>query len=159
MPVMVIIGITGTDGAGKGTVVDYLVTYKGFAHYSARDLWIEEIKKQGWEVNRPNMRNAANKLRGEFGSDYFAKESMKRVHEQGHKHVVLESFRAVAEVDYLKHHGGVLLAVDADQHIRYERIQASGSESDVVTFEEFVSHEQLEMDDPHPSGMQKRKVM
>jgi dephospho-CoA kinase len=31
-----IIGITGTDGAGKGAVVDYLVAQKGFTHYSGR---------------------------------------------------------------------------------------------------------------------------
>ena len=33
---MIIIGITGTLGAGKGTIVDYLVKQKGFVHYSVR---------------------------------------------------------------------------------------------------------------------------
>ena len=41
-----IIGITGTDGSGKGTVVDYLVEQKGFKHYSARAIFEEEIARQ-----------------------------------------------------------------------------------------------------------------
>lgn len=43
---MLVIGITGTLGAGKGTIVDYLVDSKGFAHYSVRAYLIEEIKKR-----------------------------------------------------------------------------------------------------------------
>ena len=33
---MIIIGITGTIGAGKGTIVELLIK-KGFKHYSVRD--------------------------------------------------------------------------------------------------------------------------
>lgn len=40
---MQIIGITGTLGAGKGTVVDYLVKNKGFNHFSVGDYLIDEI--------------------------------------------------------------------------------------------------------------------
>ena len=38
---MKIIGITGTIGAGKGTIVDYLVKQKNFKHYSVRNFLIE----------------------------------------------------------------------------------------------------------------------
>ena len=44
---MIIIGITGTLGAGKGTIVDYLVQEKGFKHYSVRNYLIKEIEKGG----------------------------------------------------------------------------------------------------------------
>ena len=40
---MLIIGITGTLGAGKGTVVEYLVEKKGFDHYSVRAFLLKEI--------------------------------------------------------------------------------------------------------------------
>jgi len=43
---MIIIGITGTLGAGKGTVVEYLQE-KGFRHYSARGFITKEVEKRG----------------------------------------------------------------------------------------------------------------
>ena len=60
---MIIIGITGTIGAGKGTIVEYLTDKKGFTHYSVRSFLIDEIKKRGFEVNRDSMVLVANDLR------------------------------------------------------------------------------------------------
>ena len=52
---MIIIGITGTLGAGKGTIVDYLVKNKGYHHYSVRAYLTEEIKRRNLPVNRDSM--------------------------------------------------------------------------------------------------------
>lgn len=156
---MIIVGITGTDGGGKGTVVDYLVEQKGFVHYSARALWVEEIERRGLPVTRANMRLMANDLRKQFGRDYLIAECICQAREKNDTNIVIESLRAIAEADRLHAEGGILLAVDADQHLRYERIQERASESDAVTFEEFVEHEALEMNDHDPNGMQKAKVM
>jgi dephospho-CoA kinase len=73
-----IIGITGTDGGGKGTVVDYLVREKGFVHCSARQLWNDEITKRGLEINRANMRLIANDLRAAHGDDFLLTEYERR---------------------------------------------------------------------------------
>ena len=58
-----VIGITGTNGAGKGTVVDYLVNTRGFKHHSARELIFEEVDKQGLPRNRNSTNLVANELR------------------------------------------------------------------------------------------------
>ena len=60
---MIIIGITGTLGAGKGTIVDYMVNNLNFVHYSVRGFISEEIKRRGLEVNRDNLTAVANDLR------------------------------------------------------------------------------------------------
>jgi len=154
-----IIGITGTDGAGKGTVVDYLVKEKGFAHYHARTLLIEEIEKRGFPVDRNHMRIVGNELRAEHGNDYIVKFFLERADKTGDKKIVIDSLRAVAEAETLRKAGGILLAIDADQRLRYERVQARRSESDQVSFEQFAEQEALEMNDPDPHGMQKAKVI
>lgn len=153
-----VIGITGTDGSGKGTVVDYLVEKKGFIHCSARALWVDEIKKRGLEVKRENMRIVANDLRARNGDDFLIAEYQRRTGFEPGKRYIIDSVRALAEATTLKKDGGVLWAVDADQHTRYERMQARATEG-AVSFEEFVAQEALEMNDHDPHGMQKAKVM
>jgi len=154
-----IIGITGTDGGGKGTVVEYLVNKKGYAHGSARALWIAEINKRGLEVNRANMRIVANELRAKNGDGFFVQYYVDWAKTEGHTNIVIESIRAMAEAETLKKNGGILWAIDANPKIRYERIQSRASESDHVSFEEFMAQEALEMNDPDPHGMQKAKVI
>lgn len=154
-----IIGITGTDGAGKGTVVDYLVEKKGFIHYSARAIWVGIFKERGMEPTRANMRLVANEMRKTQGNDFVATYYLEKIKKSHIEKAVVESIRVLAEAETLKENGCILIAVDADQGIRYERVQARRSESDRVTLEEFVQHEALEMHDPDPHGMQKAKVI
>lgn len=154
-----LLGITGTDGAGKGAVADYLVKEKGFVHCSARAIWEDEFAKRGMESNRANMRLVANELRSKHGNDFLITYYLKKIEKEQIKNAVIESIRTTAEVDTLHKNGGVLIAVDADQYLRYDRIQERKSSSDQISFEEFVAHEKLESDDPDPNGMQKAKVM
>lgn len=154
-----ILGITGTDGAGKGTVVEYIVSEKGFTHYSARTLLIEELEKRGLPVDRNQMRLVANDLRAQYGNDYVVQFYLERAQLSPSVNIVIESIRTLDEAKTLRAAGGILVAVDADQKIRYERVQARRSESDKVSFEQFVEHEALEMNDPDPHGMQKAKVI
>lgn len=154
-----LIGITGTDGAGKGTVVEYLVKQRGYLHFSSRGLITRELLQKGLPTDRPHLRQMANELRAQHGDDYLIKAALSEVRESALEHLIIESIRTTAEVETLKRTGGILLAVDADVAVRFARIQGRGSASDHVTFEEFVAQEQLEMNDPDPHGMQKAKVM
>lgn len=138
-----IIGITGTNGAGKGTVVDYLVE-NGFKHYSGRGFITEEIQKRGLPVNRDNTRLVANDLRQQHGPAYIAESLYARAQATGGD-AIIESIRAVGEAEFLKQHGAYILAVDADRKVRYERVVGRGTELDKVTFEQFCEQEDREM--------------
>ena len=77
-----IVGITGTLGAGKGTIVEYLLK-KNFKHFSVREFLVGEISKRGLESNRGNMVLVGNDLRARFGSSYIVKELYARAKNSG----------------------------------------------------------------------------
>lgn len=154
---MQIIGITGTLGAGKGTIVEYLVENKGFNHYSVRQYLIEVIEKKGLPVNRDSMTNVANELRAANTPYYIVGELYKQAAEQD-KNAVIESIRTPGEVEFLQQQGNFkLIAVDADPKIRYDRIKIRKSSTDHIDFETFLSNEKREMTttDPNKQNLNK----
>ena len=156
---MIIIGITGTNGAGKGTVVEYLINNKGFVHFSARAFLVEEIEKRGLENNRENMVAVANDLRGKYGPSVVADELFKRAMETGNN-CIIESLRTVGEIESLRSKGNfTLLAVDADPKIRYKRISKRASTTDDVSLEKFLADEAKEMESTNPNKQNLKKCI
>ena len=153
-----IIGITGTDGAGKGAVVDYLKK-RGFAHYSARALFLKKLGQEGIEPTRANMRLIGNKMRKEHGNDAVIVALLNEAKENEDADIIVESIRELAGAETLKKEDGILFAVDADSIVRYERIRKRKSESDHISFEEFQKQEALELHDVDPHGLQKQAVI
>lgn len=152
---MIIIGITGTLGAGKGTVVEYLVKEKGFVHFSVRDYLSEVIRERGMDVNRDTMVVTANDLRNKNGPGFIIEELYGKAAATG-QNCIIESIRTPGEIEKLrKKQNFFLLAVDADIKIRYERIKMRGSETDHVSFETFQQNEAREMysDDPNKQNL------
>ena len=143
--IMIIIGITGTLGAGKGTIVEYLIKNKNFFHYSVRGYLIKEIQKRGLEVNRDSMVLVANDLRKKHNPAFIIDELFKEALEAG-QNAIIESIRTPGEIDLLRTKNNFyLLAVDADMHVRYERIVSRKSETDNISFETFAENEKREM--------------
>jgi dephospho-CoA kinase len=147
---MIVIGITGTLGAGKGTVVEYLKT-KGFRHYSAREYITKEILARGLSVNRDSMVLVANDLRQANSPSYIIEQLYAQA-VSGNVPSIIESIRTPGEVTALKAKGDfTLLAIDADVKIRFERIRQRGSATDSVDYDTFVSNEQREMSNIDPA--------
>ncbi|MFW5793345.1 MAG: AAA family ATPase [Bacteroidota bacterium] len=148
---MIVIGITGTLGAGKGTVVNYLVNEKGFTHYSVRGLLTEKLHEAGKTVNRDSLTNLANKLRAGNSPAYLIELLYEKAVENG-KNCIIESIRTPGEIELLrKKPNFFLLAVDADPKIRYQRIVLRNSETDNISYETFLANEKREMQSNDPN--------
>lgn len=148
---MLIIGITGTLGAGKGSIVDFLVDIKGFTHYSVRSFLIREIKARGLVVNRDSMTHVANELRA-FHSPSYITDALYEEASKAGTNCVIESIRTPGEIQSLRNKPGfVLLAVDANPTLRYSRISERRSETDIIDYSTFLSNEEREMHSTDPN--------
>lgn len=156
---MKLIGITGTLGAGKGTIVDYLTKHHGFRHFSVREYLSKIIKERGQEVNRDSLVATANELRAKNTPSYIAEELYMAAKASG-VNCIIESIRTVGEVNSLHQKGNFhLFAVDADQKQRYNRIIERASETDKISYETFVDNENREMNSTDPNKQNLSAVM
>jgi len=138
-----IIGITGTIGAGKGTVVEFL-EQKGFEHYSVREFLTKEIQKRNLPLNRNSMVSVANELREKNSPSYIIEQIYLQASKQ-RKDCIIESIRTPGEAEALKKKGDFyLIAVDATPQLRYSRIVSRQNETDKISYEKFLQDEERE---------------
>lgn len=136
-----LVGLTGTNGAGKGEVAAYLGR-KGYAYLSLSDVLREELAARGLPASRDNLIAAGNELRERFGAGVLAERTLAKVLGP----TVIDSIRNPAEVERLRRRPGFLLiAVDAPVEVRFERARARGRDESAATLEEFQAKEALEL--------------
>lgn len=149
-----VIGLTGTNGAGKTVVCEYLKT-RGFYYHSLSDEIREELERRHQPPTRENLIETGNQLRRSFGASVLA-ERVKAKFEPGRNYAV-DSVRNPSEVEALRRLPDFhLLHVDAPAEIRYARVRERGDARVPATFEEFIAQEQREMHSADPDAQQLR---
>jgi dephospho-CoA kinase len=136
-----LIGLTGTNGAGKGEVASHLKK-KGYAYLSLSDEIRADLQRRGKESTRNQLIAAGNALRRKYGADILARRVMTKVKNR----TVIDSIRNISEVAFLRRQDGfILVAVDAPVELRYARVKKRGRAESASTFKEFVAKEREEM--------------
>ena len=147
-----IIGLTGKNGSGKTEICEYLKS-RGFEYRSLSDEIREEIRRRGQEITREILIEVGNDLRQKFGPEILAERILTNL-EMNHNYVI-DSIRNPHEVEILKHRKDfVLLAVEAEPAIRFERSRERGRESAAPTFEQFMNEELRELESANPANQQ-----
>jgi len=155
---MKIIGLSGTNGSGKDTVAEMLAERHNFFVASATDMFKDELVRRGWPVDRQHKAKLSTQWRRAEGMGAVVDHGLalyEPVKDQ-YSGFVVGSLRHPGEADRIHELGGLVVWVDADPKVRYERIQANlatrgeaKAAEDSKTYEEFLAEQEAEM---HHSG-------
>ncbi len=157
---MLIIGLTGSMGCGKGEVVKILEK-KDFRYITLSSMVREEARKRGIEEEREKLMEVGNSMRKEGGAGVLAKKALEKILESGHSKWVVDGIRNPAEIEELKKSENVfVLGVTADKDVLVERILSRARGSDATNREEILRKIEREWGVGEPSdGQQVGKCM
>jgi dephospho-CoA kinase len=147
-----IIGVTGSIGAGKETLTGFL-REKGFVYFETSAMLKEMLAERKLELTRENMQNLGDELRKKDGVGALMNLLLERT-EKG-KNYIFDSLRNPMEADFLRNEveDFVLIAVDAPREIRFKRIMQRGKPSDPKTWEDFLRIDERDLcDKENPLG-------
>lgn len=139
-----IIGIAGTIGAGKGTVVEYLKS-KGFISYSSSKLLGELVEKDGNPRTRNFLSPMATRLQKEYPGGVVEKNYREKYLLEKTERTIFEAIHRQSEANFLRTVGGVIIGVDADLETRYNRTKLRNEgEKDQKSLEDFKEQSRIE---------------
>ena len=150
-----IIGLTGRNASGKGTVASFLMK-SSFVYHSLSDTLRDELKNRDLEESRENLIKIGNNLRDEGGPGILADLMVPNLNSL-ENHIV-DSIRNPIEVNSLRreypNHKFILIAVDATPETRYERLKQRNRFGDSSSWEQFLAQEKLEESSTDPNKQQ-----
>ena len=160
---MKVIGLIGTIGSGKDIVREILEKKFNTVSVILSDLLeTNALKKRGIKITRTMQQNLGDELRQKYGTHVLAKiaiDFMKKTSEIK----IIDGIRNPGEVDFLRQQFSddlKLIAIDAPQQVRFERIVKRNRDSDPKTWEEFVAADERDQGKDQPEyGQQVRKCI
>jgi len=144
-----ILGISGTNGAGKDSVGEYLAKKHGWHFVSVTDILREEAVKRGLPPDRHSTHMISAEWRRSHGLGVLIDKAVEayKTEKKHYKGLAIASLRNPGEADEVHRLGGKVIWIDADPKTRHQRVINSnrGRIDDQKTFEEFITEEQHQM--------------
>ena len=150
-PLPPIIGVSGTNGAGKDYLATLLHERVGYQSVSLSDILREELTAQGKPHTRENLSALSKQIRDVMGGGGMVRKVFAKY---GQDKLCITSIRTPGEAREIQQAGGIIVWVDADPQIRYARIMdgARGRVTDTLSFEEFQEQQRAEMTTSQQGG-------
>lgn len=130
------------------TIKSFLVD-RGFEYIETSEVLQEELTRRRVEITRKNMQDLGDELRKKQGQGILMELPLEKTDPK--KNYIFDSLRNAGEVDYLREKvkDFVLIAVDAPQELRFQRILQRGKASDPKTWDIFLEVDNRDYFDPH----------
>lgn len=153
-----IIGVTGTKASGKGILCEILKE-KGFTYSSTSDRVREEAVERGFQnYSIKDLQDIANDMRERLGSGILAKKTLEKL--KGEANMIIDGIRNPGEIEELKKQGAIIIAVDAPQKQRFERLVGRARASDPKDWEGFLAMESRDLGEGEENtGQQTQRCM
>lgn len=160
---MKILGIVGPIACGKGVVVEHLIKKYGYVSFSLSSLLHDELKKRGITTyTRTTLQDLGDELRKKEGDGVLAKRAIQQLKIQNlGLRIIIEGIRNPGEVAFLRSIPGfILIAVDAAQKVRFDRVIKREKPWDPKDWKSFLQVDGRDSADKgNMSGQHVRKCM
>lgn len=131
-----IIGLTGSQCAGKDTIIEYLAT-QGFDFYSISTEVRKEAKRRNLELSKTSLQDLGDKIRKKDGLGAWAKRALESM--QSTQNYIVGGIRNPGEISELKKDKSFfLISLDAPSQLRFTRMVKRNREGDPKTWEDFL---------------------
>lgn len=144
-----VIGIVGLHGSGKTEVAKTIAEFDVPSVRMGDVVW-EEVKRRSQQISESTVAAVAEELRKHEGLGAIAKRCVPLIESRGKgkRAVVVDGIRGIAEVDEFRRSFGDsfhLLAIWANERIRYSRVAPRGRADDVMSLESFREKDRREL--------------
>jgi dephospho-CoA kinase len=136
---ILVIGLAGRIGCGKGTVAKYLVKKYDAQQFVYSDILSDILKRLHLPVTRSNLQKLGKGLREELGEKVLVNAMKGDLKEAKAEMRLIDGVRYVNEVDMLRTFPhNVLIFVDVPLEVRYERAKKRATRGEKeLTLNEF----------------------
>ena len=155
-----ILGLVGPIASGKDTVKKYLEKKYSALGCRFSSILRDVLERINLPNSRENMQGLSTILRQRFGEDILAKAFAADTIKLKSNIVVVDGVRRMADIRFLKKvQGFVLVAVNANPEIRFERLVKRGENAGDAkkTYNQFLKDHQYETELAVPVLMKKAK--
>jgi len=149
-----IIGLTGSMGSGKSTVVE-TIEKMGYKHITLSSMVREECRRQGLPEERETLMNIGQKLSEAYGTGVLAERSLEKIKVEGGEKWIIDGIRNPAEIKVLeKNPNFKLIAIHTPREIIVERIFKRGRSDDTLDVDHIHRKLKREWGDDEPEDGQ-----
>jgi dephospho-CoA kinase len=150
MSTLHLIGLAGTAGAGKDTAANLLCEMFGMQNLSSGDA-LRAITRYIYRLDptfnpvRDQLFEVANTIRTTIHPAALVKVCVLQAQVLRIDRAIITGLRSMGEAEAIRAAGGIIVVVDADPRVRYERIFSRGRDAETQkTLEQFLAHDQRE---------------